>query len=732
MPVVTVKTRIARGLDALRKRFDREHGGDRGAWIAAFLPLAADPAAPIDPAVQAPDPLASAPLAPTLMTLAMDAKLKIAAVLALVVCGTGVWIATRDGHVEPALAALAESEDPALQAPDERADPDDVRAPDSEPRVAVVGEERTAAVVAPPVRSLREGVVLDLDRRPVAGVAILESWPGDPVVEDGAPVVSDARGRFRVESDRVFVAARGNGWITVFAGIAQLARPDDEIRVVVARERSWTGRVVDANGAPVAGAIVDQHVGDALRHSFGELLRRPVDVAHSTRTDAEGRFDLAPAPDVDSTLAARADNHRPGSKVVVAGTTEDVVIVLPAPDPESVVLHGRVYEADGAAAPDTTLIVVGATAKTGADGRFELAVPRRSLDEAQRTTEDGRPPLGPVPVVLRAAKHGHLPAQIVLPVLEDLERNAATTELRLVLGGAPLALSGRVVDSRGEPIAGARVTLLGEQPFGRFEVHQDGITWYDERTIEQFLRDPGAAPTTSGADGRFAIEGLQARAYRIDVVADRIPAARVTAPIDAGGPEVEIVLATDGPRVDLAGRVVDRRGAGVASAHVVVSVALDGYEDLVGGPSTTSDAEGRFALGHVLGRPMRIEVLGSHVVSARIDLRPDAQLGDLVLDVSRRAFVQVDLGDRRDLADSARLVDASGRDLEIDLSRTIVGAESSTSISWRSGKLAIADGRSSVAGAPEGEYTCVLEKAGQEVVRIPVSLGGAEVTVVRP
>ncbi len=39
VPLKTLKTRLARGLEKLRERLDREHEGDRGAWVAACLPL---------------------------------------------------------------------------------------------------------------------------------------------------------------------------------------------------------------------------------------------------------------------------------------------------------------------------------------------------------------------------------------------------------------------------------------------------------------------------------------------------------------------------------------------------------------------------------------------------------------------------------------------------------------------------------------------------------------------
>jgi len=50
LPVATVKTRLKRGLAAARARLDREHDGDRRAWMVLLLPVAGlPPAAPLVP-----------------------------------------------------------------------------------------------------------------------------------------------------------------------------------------------------------------------------------------------------------------------------------------------------------------------------------------------------------------------------------------------------------------------------------------------------------------------------------------------------------------------------------------------------------------------------------------------------------------------------------------------------------------------------------------------------------
>src|SRR5262245_15357412 len=51
VPVETVRSRVRRGVELLRERFDRDHGGDRKAWATALLPLVGDTeASPAQPA----------------------------------------------------------------------------------------------------------------------------------------------------------------------------------------------------------------------------------------------------------------------------------------------------------------------------------------------------------------------------------------------------------------------------------------------------------------------------------------------------------------------------------------------------------------------------------------------------------------------------------------------------------------------------------------------------------
>ncbi len=126
-----------------------------------------------------------------------------------------------------------------------------------------------------------------------------------------------------------------------------------------------------------------------------------------------------------------------------------------------------------------------------------------------------------------------------------------------------LTVTGRVVDSQGEPIAGARVLAASSGSFGMFaglplDVRGAGTVGWMK------LRE-----TTSRGDGRFELEGLRPGSLRLAV---RSPG-RV--PLDDDGralPDEERVDLGDlrlEPSVLVAGRVLDPRGAPVEGAEVL-------------------------------------------------------------------------------------------------------------------------------------------------------------------
>jgi hypothetical protein len=123
-----------------------------------------------------------------------------------------------------------------------------------------------------------EEIDIRLDRRGVVTGVVLSAVDGEP--QSGVPVhpssgevVTDEKGRFRLEPDtagHIMVYARGNGWISPELAESQSSQPGHgyyasplllavtpgkttEVSLTVVRAARAEGIVVDADGAPVAG-----------------------------------------------------------------------------------------------------------------------------------------------------------------------------------------------------------------------------------------------------------------------------------------------------------------------------------------------------------------------------------------------------------------------------------------------------------------------------------------------
>jgi hypothetical protein len=262
--------------------------------------------------------------------------------------------------------------------------------------------------------------------------------------------------------------------------------------------------------------------------------------------------------------------------------------------------------------------------RSGEDGAFRVS---RELPFASE----------PGPVVLRAvhAEHGGAQREVTLPA-----PGAPPLVVDLVLDEPRLALQGRVVDRAGEPVPGVEVYVLEETSFGMQEVGR-GYQW---RSLEALA---GAAPDTTDGDGRFRIEGLGPRAYRVQAIDDRSLLAATSAPRVPDGVEVTLVL-DRGATTPLAGRLVDRRGAPVAGARVSLSNWMwwsgpgDRSSGLAIGNGAVTDAEGRFRIEDAAPGGLFLRLEGDPIVPElfrAIDAAPDRTA--LELAVSRRAYLQL-------------------------------------------------------------------------------------------
>jgi protocatechuate 3,4-dioxygenase beta subunit len=289
--------------------------------------------------------------------------------------------------------------------------------------------------------------------------------------------------------------------------------------------------VRDARGEPVAGALV-----------------RPADVEPPDPlgvTGDDGRFPIAiPSIGWQPRLAVEGPGGARAAVSLGPGLVPGGVVPVVLRPPEEIA--GRVVRARGGPVAGA-LVWNGARpssppVRTGADGRFRLAVP------AGAAVELGAAAAGFLPLRQNVARRAGSPV-------------ATTLELR-----PAAALSGLVVDARGRPVPGALVLA--------------------PRSNRQAL---------SRADGRFRLTRLLPRgSYELTVQKEGFPRTTAAARTGAAGREVPPLRIVLGEGQRIRGKVLDREGRPVAAGLTLTAEEYGGGEPE---RSVTSvDAQGAFEL----------------------------------------------------------------------------------------------------------------------------------------
>ena len=238
--------------------------------------------------------------------------------------------------------------------------------------------------------------------------------------------------------------------------------------------------------------------------------------------------------------------------VVSLGRVSDVVDVT-----------GHVIDAGGAPVAGASVTMGHEIELTDADGAFTI---HWSAEEARGATfsvqrEDGVWAKEELPLHIVAVKRGHLPTRL------DLEEADLGDHLVLRLGGEPLAISGRVVDDDGEPLAGIGVWARDLTRLGNVVLREGKAVSRYETTVEERLRDKSAARgAITAEDGTFVLPGLLDRDYDIQVFDTATSLLGTGWVLAAGSDDVELVLATGGDVERVAGRVISAGGEPIANA----------------------------------------------------------------------------------------------------------------------------------------------------------------------
>jgi len=340
------------------------------------------------------------------------------------------------------------------------------------------------------------GRVIDAaDGSPVAG-AVVFVRDEETLDEIDGPVLSDTRGRFTVAGVRkgypfsleVMKPGYGPAWVR-----DRREASGSEIVVRLGGGARVSGRVLSADGAPVAGAEVFLLLeGNDPRQAFLRMKSCEMPgLASLNRTvaDGDGWYEVRGLP-VPSTwlLAARASRGRSAATRVFfteEGARERRDFALRPLPVIRVLLTG----------PDGAPVREARVQCRGAGSCFGFVV-QMGKDEASAPEADGAwllLPGGDGPFTVRAEAPGHRPVE------REVETDPGTeVEVAMVLGTG-VALDGAVLGPEDKPVAAARVT---------FRIRgREGVVRQSE-TVE------------TGPDGSFRIEGLQQAAGTVNVDCD--------------------------------------------------------------------------------------------------------------------------------------------------------------------------------------------------------------------
>jgi len=706
VPQKTVESRLARGHARLRERWLRLFPG-RGDARSALVLLAGG--AP--PPAAAPVPAGASPLA--LGTLLVNTKLLVLA-LAAVAGGGVLWLAVSlatEGHAgaPPAEVSVAPEAPPPPLRPPADAAPRPLVAPSADSAREAVASAAPAPAPARPsapasLRRLR-GRVVDPEAVPVAGVAVVFRAADEGEL---ARATSGPGGAFELSAP-----ARAGEVLVDEPALENLfhfrPRPESEpeLLLVVARHRALSGRVLDEDGTPVAGARVALALPPEFQTRFDAVFDLADRRTWTAASAADGSFALERVPVVvGARVEARLEGWVPAELAAPEEARSDLELVLRRPANGGDALVGHVSDADGRAVAGALVSLGARSARSGSDGGFQLE--RTGAEQA---------------LELVAVRAGRLPARWRAAVAAD-GTPLWPAWIELVLGAAPLELSGTVVDQDGHPRADLELWLADPTPFGTIEedlaAQLENLCAPEDSTYlvgsDAYFRE-----TTTDEAGRFRLQGLLPREYRLGLLDMHTLERHESEPLAAGRSDVRLVFPR-APARRFAGRLVSRSGHPVAGAHVTLNAPeFGGVHQRKG--ETVSDAEGRFAFEGVAGRELALWITGDAVVPDWKRIEGDSEQ-ELELTVDALCHLKVDLSDHPDLADAVSALDAAGQGL--DLYQIGSGGV------LQQTRFELVAGRSITLGVSDRAATLVLLEAGVEVERVPLALTPGRLEHVRP
>jgi len=704
VPLKTVHSRLQRAFEKLRWKLDREYG-DRASWCAAFLPLARGSA----PATKA---AAGSVLVGTgAWIMNVSTKLAVATAIAAL-GGIGVWLSFSGGPAERVSTPIGGG---SLLAPVPTPKSRDEQAPVRAPVAEGVEREGTNAPATPsatPAKTETIGVfgrVVDLSGEPVGGVAIRSDR--DP---SRSLAVTASDGFFELELAGAFVTPPWSErprptYLRVFdealatvceAGITESNWKREHV-IVATPATELSGFVVDGGGVPIAGASVRLHPARNGFVGFPYALDSAKVARPGTESDQAGRFELGKVPTGRGLkLFVSAEGYEPTELDTAELAAGPVLVELSARRIEDeAVVEGIVIDERGFPVEGALVKLADSTDETGAGGRFRV-----EFDWVVGSTP------------LCAAMEGRLPALIPNfgDIIEAHGRRVPPQEL--VLGGAPLAICGRVIDENGSPLEGWFVSVADETEISQMR--------FPLETAEGLARG-GSKLVRSKKDGSFRIEGLLRREYTVQAY-DDATLLLISAPATAGRDDVVLRVVSDALRAEVSGRLVTRDGVPIPDAEVRLSLntlETDYGSQFTQGARVLSDESGRFVLSGVPYEHVYLSIDGDAIVPMSYELPRERTMDELSIVVFRRCHFRIEPADPALHADRVTFLSDAGQPL---------GVSHFTANSMSGyGSARLTDGRSEVLSVSEEASTAIIHRGGAEVDRRAIELDPDNVTVLR-
>ncbi len=700
LPPKTVHSRLARGHAKLRERLERRHGD--ASWSLALAPILAGR----EVSAALPTSLVS-----SAATLIVNTQAKLALLSIALLAGGFSLYRVVDSKADASPAR------PAADAPLERATSEVVAArsaPESGPaREAALERSNAAAADAQAAGAAAEGSasyrvrgrVVDVEGRPIAGAAIARQLQLDVPVATSAPDGSFAVEVSRADqklahliSDSACLWLTEPGWFCLQRACVRESAADEEHVIVGTRAIAFEGSVVGRDALPIEGAELELLGGGTTFHGFPYALDRSSQVTVRTRTDAAGHFAVDRFPAAPGLLVEVSAPGFESRVISLDGQLAPYVFELTSErEGAGTWIEGVVLAADGAPAPGAAVRLGDHMTLTDDRGRFGMSVQH----------VDPKTPLC-------ATLEGHLPA-LLLDFGARIEGGESGESIELVLGGAPLAIRGRVVDADGEPCSGCQVWLADETVVSQNRVPFD--------SAESLARGatPGK-PIKTRRDGSFVLDGLYPREYELHAI-DGESLQRAVQRVAAGDAETLVVVETK-TRGPLVGSIVDRHGRPVVGLQVQLSAVTTrtpaGHMS-IGLPPLDCDELGRFDFGRVPLGELQLSVLGEQVLH-NLRTVPVGPLDEpLAIGVNLRCHFRVELSDPQ-LATSFRLVDEEGGAMPLNL------REAFGMVGYSEGSLV--EGRSETLSTSDSAAALVLLREGEEVARVVITLQPGETTLI--